>query len=124
MRVLVLLMAMATLGLSASAEASSLPTPMRDAVDQYATAYAAQQGWSYVDRLSNAHGDYKRGHFTLVFGADYPTRVCNAQKRCWNGAPLPWTWNVEARVAKCGPGWYVVSTPLDPHTCQSLRLSW
>lgn len=114
-----MLSAALAVSLCATASASILPQPMRDAVDQYATGYAGVQGWEYIDRLSDAHGDYRRAYFRLQFGADYPTRVCDTTG-CTAGPPLSWSWIVEARAARCGPGWYVISTPLDRNTCHTL----
>jgi hypothetical protein len=111
------------LALAGPASASVLPQPMRDAVDAYAVQYAADRGLQYIDRLSDAHGDYKRAYFTLLLGGDYPTRVCH-DGRCWDGPRLPWTWKVQARAVRCGADWYVVSTPLDPHPCRPPVWHW
>lgn len=82
---------------------------MRDAVDAYAYDYAALQGWTYVDR-ANLRGDYRRAYFTLSFATIVDCDGCP-------GGRLPWNWDVEARAVRCGPGWYVVSTPLDQRSC-------
>lgn len=89
---------------------------MRDAVDAYGYATADSSGWQYVDRLSTAHGDYRRAYFTLVFVKDLPLTECNQRRMCWK-TTMPFEWNIEARVVRCGPGWYVVSTPLDLNGC-------
>lgn len=93
------------------APGSVLPEPMRTAVDQYAEGYAHEQGWQYVDRI-NGRGDYRHGYFRLIF-------ITEAQAQI-DGHPagrVSVTWDVEARAARCGPGWYRVATPDDRATC-------
>ena len=84
---------------------------MFDALDAYGAEYADYQGWTYVDRLANSHGDYRRAYATLVFTTDYDGT--------YDGRPIkvPAEWEVEVRVVRCGPGWYIVSAPDNRRTC-------
>jgi hypothetical protein len=85
---------------------------MQNAVDTYAADYASFQGWRYVDRLADSHGDWRRSRFTLVFVST------GAGRYDGHSVKVDFEWNIEARVARCGPGWYVVSTPYDLNSCQ------
>jgi hypothetical protein len=99
---------------------------MRDAVDAYAGQFATVQDWTYADRKADWHGDYRRAYVTLVFTTDYAFTECDLDGRHCKRLRVPWQWDVEARVARCGPGWYVVSTPYDRHGCPGpgISLRW
>jgi hypothetical protein len=118
MRVVVLTIA-ALLSFAQVAWAGHITRPMFDALDGYGESYAKFQGWTYADRLANSHGDYRRAYATLVFTTTYEGTYDGKKVK------VPGEWQVEARVVRCGPGWYVVGTPEDRQTCPvRFRLSW
>jgi hypothetical protein len=98
----------------------------------YATRYATYQGWQLVS-ATRAGGNDRRARFVLRFLANpapgtehcYDDVVtvdsCPAK---WYTDDFPFYMRVHAVVAKCGPGWFVVSTPLDRHRCRVTPPGW
>ena len=120
------------LWLAPNSAADPFPAAQRAAVDVYAADYGTYQGWQIAD-ASPVRGDWRRAHYRL----HYLANPAPGAAACFVAAPTiddgcPAKWyvggielylNVDARVARCGPGWFVVSTPLDRHTCATrLRL--
>lgn len=103
--------ALATLLLAAAAHGGTVPQAMRDAVDQYAEGYATFQGWRYTDRTAVA-GDYRRAHTTLSFLMNDPDDELLIE------------WDMAAKVVRCGRGWYVVGSDLEPRTCPPRWPAW
>lgn len=103
----------------ATGHASGPTQAMLNAADNYGAQYADAQGWQYVDRLATYHGDYRRAYVTLVFTTTYDG-LADGKKIKVDGE-----WDVQARIARCGPGWYVISTPMDQESCTRFHLpSW
>lgn len=113
---------------AASASAGTLPAPMLQALRDYGADYGTYQEWVFVD-VEHAHGDSRHAVVDLDFlanpapGAD---KCFVANPTTDDGCPTKWYtgdfefyMDVEARVVRCGPGWYVVSTPLDQHKCHA-----
>jgi hypothetical protein len=113
---------------SPSAVAATTPT-MSGSVRAYAVSYGAFQRWVLAEAPRFKRGDYRRAYFTLHYLANPAPGAarCFADDgingygygcpRKWYTGGIEFYMDVEARVARCGPGWYVVSTPLDGATC-------
>lgn len=102
---------------AAPACAGDVTVPMLGAIDDYGARYAQVQDWDYVDRLATTHGDYRRAYATLIFTTTYEG-VADGRE-----IDVPGEWEVDVRVVRCGPGWYVVSSPLDRQVCHPI-LRW
>lgn len=110
MRVLVLTIAVLLCSASV-AQAGRVPMAALDAFDTYGAETAKYQGWDYVDRLATVHGDYRRAYATLLFLTNYDGTYDG------KAISVPFEWRVEARLVRCGPGWYIVSGAFDRRTC-------
>lgn len=130
MRKLLLIAGVVT-GLICSDPAAAQPTMTRSVVE-YAHEFAGWQHWLLVT-AERGRGDYRRSYYRLKFLAnpgagsehcfDELTYVESCPAKWWDGG-FPFYMNVEARVARCGPGWYVVSTPVDENRCRAPTLDW
>lgn len=105
--------------------ADAFPAPQRAAVGAYAASYGTWQGWQLVD-VTPVHGDFRRAYYQLHYLANPGPAAaeCFAEvvtvDSCdgrWYIGGFPFYLDAEARVARCGPGWYAVSTPLDRRSC-------
>lgn len=124
----VLLLAVAFLTLAASASAAT----RTDAVERYASAYAVEQEWLKSEPPTFEHGDFRRSYWTL----HYLANPAPGSEHCFDdiiyvdSCPVkfyeddgPFWMDVDALVVRCGPGWFVVSTPLERGVCRSV-LRW
>lgn len=120
--------------LSLSLAPAATATTRTGAITLYADQYAATEGWVLTESPAFDHGDFRRSYFTVRYLANPAPGASN----CFGdivyvdmpGCPTkffqddgPFWMDVEARVVRCGPGWFVVSTPLDRNTCHPL-LRW
>lgn len=93
--------------LCATAQAAPT-TAMQSAVERYGHTYATDQGWQYLRLLPSMRGDWRRGHFWLLF---------DATDRADSSPNVEFDLRVEAVAQRCGPGWFTVSSPLDLNGC-------
>lgn len=104
------------------------------AVTRYAADYASNQSWVLTGAPERIGGTNKRALYRLTFLANPAPGAegCYAEILYVDSCPNPWYiddfpmyMKVEAEVRRCGPGWFVVSTPMDDNRCRSSRpLRW
>jgi hypothetical protein len=108
---------------------AAVPEAMRSAAATYARTYATEQGWLYTNNAGTSRGDFRRAYFEVEFLAN----PAPATEHCYDDIIYvdscpekvyeddgPFYMDVETLVVRCARGRYVVSTPLDLHSCERL----